>query len=64
MVVLKDEVDEVSPHYTEEAMQIFRILSKSKVMIIWVMSWHSMKSQLETDFQCQSFSLIQFSEED
>jgi len=38
MVVLKDEVDEVSPHYTEEAMQIFRILSKSKVMIIWVMS--------------------------
>jgi len=38
MVVLKDGVDEVSPHYSEEAMQIFRILSKTKVMIIWVTS--------------------------
>jgi len=38
MVVLKDGVDELSPHYAEEVLQIFRILSKTKVMIIWVTS--------------------------
>ena len=32
--MLKDGVDEVSPHYTEEVTQIFRVLSKTKVMII------------------------------
>jgi hypothetical protein len=62
--VLKDGVVEVSPHYTEQVMQMYRILSKTQVMKIWVTSWHSMKSQLQTEFQCQSFSLTPFSEED
>jgi ankyrin repeat protein len=64
MVVLMDGVDEVSPHYTEEVIQILRILSKTKVIKIWVTSRHPMKGQLEKEFQCQSYSLIPFSEED
>jgi hypothetical protein len=53
VVVLIDGVDEVSPHYTEEVVQILRILSKTKIRKNWVTSRNSAKDQLEEEFQCQ-----------
>jgi len=64
MAVLIDGVDEVSPHYTEEVIQVLKILSKTKIKRIWVTSRNSVRDQLETEFQCQSYSLVPFSEED
>lgn len=64
MAVLIDGVDEVSPHYTEEVLQILRILSKTKIRKIWVTSRNSVKDQLEQAFQCQSYTLVPFSVED
>ena len=64
MAVLIDGVDEVSPHYTEEVIQILIILSKTQIRKIWVTSRNSVKEQLEQEFQCQSYSLVPFSVED
>ena len=64
MAVLIDGVDEVSPHYTEEVIQVLKILSKTKIERIWVTSRNSVKGRLESEFQCQSYSLVPFSEED
>jgi ankyrin repeat protein len=62
--VLIDGMDEVSPHYTEEVIQVLKILSKTKIKRIWVMSRNSVKDRLETEFQCPSYSMVPFSEED
>jgi ankyrin repeat protein len=64
MAVLIDGVDEVSPHYTEEIIQILRILSKTKIRQIWVTSRNSVKDRLKQELQCQSYSLVPFSVED
>jgi hypothetical protein len=64
MAVLIDGVDEVSPHYTEETIQVMKILSKTTLKRIWVTSRNSMKDRLETELQCQSYSMVPFSEED
>jgi len=64
MAVLIDGVDEVSPHYTEEVIQILRILNETKIRKIWVTSRNSVKDRLEEEFQCQSYSLLPFSAED
>ena len=64
MAVLIDGVDEVSPHYTEEIIQILRILSKTEIRKIWVTSRNSLRDRLETEFQCQSYALLPFIEED
>jgi ankyrin repeat protein len=64
MVVMIDGVDEVSPHYTEEVIQIVRILSKTKIRKIWVTSRNSVNGQLEEEFHCRSYSLTPFSVED
>ena len=64
MAVLIDGVDEVSPHYTEEVIQVLKILSKTKIKRIWVTSRNSVSDRLETEFQCQSYSMVPFSEED
>jgi hypothetical protein len=64
MAVLIDGVDKVSPHYTEEVIQVLKILSKTRIKKIWVTSRNSVKDRLETEFQCQSYSLVPFSEED
>jgi energy-coupling factor transporter ATP-binding protein EcfA2 len=61
MVVMIDGVDKVSPHYTEEVIQILRILFKTKIRKFWVTSRNSVKDQLEQQFQCQSYSLTPFS---
>jgi len=36
MAVLIDGVDEVSPRYTEEVIQVLKILSKTKIKRIWL----------------------------
>jgi serine/threonine-protein phosphatase 6 regulatory ankyrin repeat subunit B len=64
MAVLIDGVDEVSPRYTEELIQVLKILSKTKIKRIWITSRNSVSDRLETEFQCQSYSLVPFSEED
>jgi len=64
MAVLIDGVDEVCPRYTEEVIQVLKILSKTKIKRIWVTSRNSVRDRLETEFQCQSYSLVPFSEED
>jgi hypothetical protein len=64
MAVLIDGVDEVSPLYTEEVIQVLKILSKTKIKRIWVTSRNTLKDRLEREFQCQSYSLLPFSEED
>jgi energy-coupling factor transporter ATP-binding protein EcfA2 len=64
MVVLIDGVDEVSPRYTEEVIQVLKILSKTKIKKIWVTSQNSVRDRLKTEFHCQSYSLVPFSEED
>ena len=64
MVMLIDGVDEVSPHYIEEIIQILRILSKTEIKKIWLTSWNSVKDRLEQEFQCQSYLLVPFSVED
>jgi predicted NACHT family NTPase len=61
MAVMIDGVDEVSPHYTNEVIQILRILSKTEIRKIWVTSRNSVKNQLEQEFQCQSYTLVPFS---
>jgi predicted ATPase len=38
MAVMVDGVEEVSPHYSEEVLQILRMLSKTKIRKIWVTS--------------------------
>jgi len=48
--VLIDGVDEVSPHYTNEVIQILRILSKA-IRKFWVMYLNSIKHKLEKEFQ-------------
>ena len=62
--VLIDEVDEVSPHYTEEILLILRILSKTKIRKIRVTFQNSVKDQLEQEFQYQSYTLLPFNVED
>jgi len=64
MVVLIDGVDEVSPHYTEQVVQILRLLNKTKIKKIWVTSRNSMKGFPEIEFQCHSHSLAPFTEKD
>ena len=64
MVVLIDGVDEVIPRYTEEVIKVLKILSKTEVKRIWVTSRNSVRDRLETEFQCQSYSLVPFSEKD
>jgi hypothetical protein len=64
MAVLIDGVDEVSPLYTEEVMQVLKILSKTEIKRLWVTSRNSVKDRLETELQCQSYSLGPFSEEE
>jgi len=64
MTVLIDGVDEVSPHYTEEVVQVLKFLSKTKIKRIWVTSRNSVMERLETEFECQSYSLAPFSEKD
>jgi len=64
MAVLIDGVDEVSPHYTEQVIQIFRILSETKIRKIWVTVRNSVKDILEQKFQCESSSLSPSSVED
>jgi ankyrin repeat protein/energy-coupling factor transporter ATP-binding protein EcfA2 len=64
MVVLIDGVDEVSPRYTKEVIQVLKILSKTKIKRIWVTSRNSVRDQLETEFHCQSYSLVPFSGDD
>ena len=64
MVVLIDGVDKVSPHYTNEVIQILRILTKTEIRKIWVTSRNSVKDQLEHEFQCQSYSLTPFTADD
>jgi len=64
MAVLIDGVDEVSPHYTEQVIQIFRILSETKIKKIWVTFRNSVKDKLEQEFQCKSCSLSPSSVED
>ena len=64
MAVLIDGVDEVSPHYTEQVVQILRLLIKTKIKKIWVTSRNSMKGFLENEFQCHSYSLMPFTEKD
>jgi KaiC/GvpD/RAD55 family RecA-like ATPase len=64
MVKLIDGVDEVSSHYSEEVLQILRILSTTKIRKILVTSRNSVKDQLEQEFQCQSYTLLPFSVED
>jgi hypothetical protein len=61
MAVLIDGVDEVCPHYTNEVLQILRMLSKTKIRKIWITSRKSVKDQLEQEFQCQSYTLVPFS---
>ena len=64
MAVLIDGVDAVSPNYSNEAIKILRILSKTEIRKIWVTSRDSVKDQLEQEFQGQSYSLVPFSAED
>jgi predicted NACHT family NTPase len=64
MAVLIDGVDEVSPHYTEEVIQILKSLSETNIKRIWVTSRNSVRDRLETEFQFQSYSLVPFTEED
>jgi Cdc6-like AAA superfamily ATPase len=64
MAVLLDGVDEVSPRYTEEVIQVLKILSKTKIKRFWVTSRNSVRDRLETELQCHSYSLVPFSEED
>ena len=64
MAVLIDGVDEVSPHYTEQVVEVLKILSKTKIKKIWLTSRNSVKDRLEEEFECQAFSLVPFSEED
>jgi len=64
MVVLIDGVDEVSPHYTEQVIQILRLLIKTKIKKIWVTTRNSMKGLHEQEFQCHSYSLVPFTEKD
>jgi nucleoside-triphosphatase THEP1 len=64
MVVLIDGVDEVSPHYTEEVLQILKVLSLTEIKRILVTSRNSMKSLLEEELKCQSYSLVPFDKED
>jgi hypothetical protein len=64
MAVLIDGVDEVGPHYTEEVIQLLRILSKTKIIKIWFTSRNFMERQLEQEFQCHSYSLLPFSVEE
>jgi len=64
MAVLIDGVDEVSPYYTEEVIQVLKILSKTNIKRIWVTSRNSVKDRLEREFQCESYSLVPFSEKD
>jgi energy-coupling factor transporter ATP-binding protein EcfA2 len=64
MAVLIDGVDEVSPHYTEEVIQVLKILSKTKIKRIWLTSRDSVRDLLEKEFQCLSYSLVPFSEGD
>jgi len=64
MAVLIDGVDEVSPHYTNEVIQILRIMTKTQIRKIWVTSRNSVKDQIEQEFQCQSYSLTPFSVEE
>ena len=64
MAMLIDGVDEVSPHYTEEVVQVLKILFKTKIKKIWVTSRNSVKGQLEEEFHCPSYSLLPFSAED
>jgi hypothetical protein len=64
MAVLIDGVDEVSPRYTEEVIQVLKILSKTKIKIIWVTSRNVMRDRLETELKCLSYSLVPFNEED
>jgi predicted NACHT family NTPase len=63
MAVLIDGVDEVSPRYTEKVIQVLKILSKTKMKRIWVASRNSVRDRLEAELQCQSYSLVPFSEE-
>jgi hypothetical protein len=37
---------------------------RKKIKIIWITFGNSFKKRLETEFQCQSYSLLPFSEED
>jgi ankyrin repeat protein len=64
MVVLIDGLDEVSPHYTEEVIQILKILSTTKIRKIWVTFRNSVKSHLQQEFKCQTYSLKPFCVED
>jgi energy-coupling factor transporter ATP-binding protein EcfA2 len=64
MAVPIDGVDEVSPQYTEEVVQILRILTITKIRKIWVTSRNSVKGHLEEEFHCQSYSLLPFNAED
>jgi energy-coupling factor transporter ATP-binding protein EcfA2 len=64
MAVLIDGVDEVSPHYTEEVLQLLKLLLKKKIRKIWVTSRNSVKDQIEQELQCQSYSLTPFSVEE
>jgi hypothetical protein len=64
MVVLIDGVDEVSPRYTEQVIQVLKILSKTEIKRIWVTSRNLVNNRLETEFECQSYSMLPFSEED
>jgi hypothetical protein len=64
MVVLIDGVDEVSPLYTEQVVQILRLLIQTKTKKIWVTSRSSKKGFPEQEFQCNSYSLVPFTETD
>ena len=64
LAVLIDGVDEVGPLYTEQVVQILRLLNKTKIKKIWVTSRNSMKGFPEKEFQCHSYSLEPFTETD
>jgi hypothetical protein len=63
MAVLIDGVDEVRPHYTEEVLQLLRILLKTEIRKILVTSRNSVKDQQEQELR-QSYTLVPLSVED
>jgi len=64
MAVLIDGADEVSPHYTEEVLQVLKLLLKKKIRKIWVTSRNSVRDQIEEELQCQTYSLTPLSVQD
>jgi len=64
MAVLIDGVDEVTPLYSEQVVQILRLLTKMKIQKIWVTFRNSMKGFPPQEFQCHSYSLAPFTEKD